>query len=106
MPQTTYKPPPLLATTTRHARSILGAMADEALGVILAVLSVLARLAWLFGTLCFLTAGVMAIGLWCNGNASDAWTMTYLAGMSLAIMAGARYVGGLYLRYRLRHASI
>ena len=97
--------PPFLTSAIRHARTILAVMAEEALGLILAGLAVLARLAWLFGALCFTAAGVMAIVLWLGGRASDAWTMTYLAGLSLGIMVAARWAESLYTRYRLRHVS-
>ena len=101
---TTYHPP-LLASAARHTRTILGAMADEALGLILAGVTVLARLAWLFGAVCFMAAAVLSLIAWGTGHTSDAWTTAYLGALSLGIMGAARWVGYACTVHRFRGAE-
>jgi len=96
---------PLLATAGRGVRAFVGAMADEALVLILTGIVILARLAWMFGAACFVAAGVMSLAFWFNGMAGDAWRAAYAGALSLAIMAAARFIQSACIRYRSRDAA-
>jgi CBS domain containing-hemolysin-like protein len=97
--------PAFLGGVLRAVGAVAGAMADQALFVILVGVAMAARLLWWVATAAFVSAGVMSLLFWHYGMARDAWSAAYLGALALALMAGMHGVERLYTRYRSKAAD-
>ncbi len=97
--------PAFLGGVVRGVGAAAGAMADQALFIVLVGVAMAARLIWWVATAAFVSAGVMSFLFWHYGMARDAWSAAYLGGLALALMAGLHGVERLYTRYRSKAAD-
>lgn len=97
--------PAFLGGVLRGAGTVAGAMADQALFIVLVGVAMMARLIWWVATAAFVSAGVTSFLFWHYGMARDAWSAAYLGALALALMAGMHGVERLYTRYRSKAAE-